>query len=245
MTSARLSVCFFLLAFSQFACGESHFVVNSNDRQQEPAKPSVQVHSTALQRLLDSPSISPYEMANYIKESAESDEEFIDFKPIWERLNNLKIEDDSLSEEEKEIFDGFKPSFTRWQAELIEIPDSYHQINRVVVKIMIYGGSYRRFLIFKQEHTATQRSDWTFIDHFDISFPKPNPDAQQFHHLHVNDIGSWLILRNGGGYGTGVSGEHEMWYKIDAEPPRTVLCYSMALLHKSKWKRIPSRNAVT
>ena len=252
MPPSRLSVCLFLLAVSQFACGGSHFVVKSNDRPQELTKPVAHIHSDRLQKLLDSPSISPYAIENYIKESAESDEEFVDFKPIWERLNNLKTDDDVILEEDREIFDGFKPSFTRWQVELIDIPDLSNQINRVVVKIMIYGGAYRRFLIFKKETAPIPQSDWQFTGHFDTFSPREVPDLQKFLQVYSTENESWLIIRDLTGTGTGFLAEDEMWYRIDTEQPHLVLSYPIkghqvngvicALEYKSRAKTLTDQD---
>jgi len=227
MTLTRLSGYMFLVAFSQFACGESHFVVKSNDSPQEIVKPAVQIHSDRLQKLLDSPSISPYAIENYIKESAESDEEYVDFKPVWERLHIPKNTNETLSEEDRESYDGFKPSYSRWQVELINTRDAAEGFNQIVVKIMIYGGAIRRFLIFKPEIMSAQNIQWKFCGHIDEWFPKINPDIQQFHRVYSDENGSWLILRNGGGYGTGCAQEQEIWYRIDTEPPQEVLDYAI------------------
>jgi hypothetical protein len=227
MTLTRLSGYVFLVAFSQFACGGSHFVVKSNDSPQEIAKPAVQVHSDRLQKLLDSPTISPYAIENYIKESAESDEEFVDFKPIWESLHIPKNIDEAFLENGKEIFEGFKPSYSRWLVDLIDAQNADKQINRKIVRIRVYGGAIRRFLIFTPESPSFSDKHWKFSGYFDISYHKELPDIQKFYDVYGNDTGLWLILRDGDGYGTGVSQTYEMWYRIDTENPKEVAHYAI------------------
>src|SRR5262249_29405338 len=148
-------------------------------------------------------------------------------KPIWERLHIPKNTDEEFLEDRKEVFEGFRPSYSRWLVDLIDAQDADKQISRIIVRIRVYGGAIRRFLIFKLESSSFSDTQWEFCGHFDISYHKELPDIQKFYEVYANDTGLWLILRDGDGYGTGVSRTYEMWYRIDIEQPQKVADYAI------------------
>lgn len=210
-----LNLSFALLIVSAFSCTEcvARVYVSQDKHSGADRRQPVTVSD-----LLRSKSISPYELARYINEQDTSKERKVDFKSVW---NKLKIERD-----EDGVFDIYTPSFSRWRAEVIEVPSSDEHPDCVVLKIAADGGANRRYLVFKRIASAGSVRGWQFTGHVDhIDHKYEWSEHNRFYRVISNEAGDWLILRALGATGTGVFEIDEYWYKVDAETPRKVLQY--------------------
>lgn len=179
--------------------------------------PSTSKEAGDYPNALESDTISPYQLEEYINRQDENEVEVVDFKPVWERLQ--------VPRDQEGIFDGFIPSYSRWRAEIIETPSSTKHAATVILKIAAEGGANRRYLIFKRS-SATPSAQWRFSGYIDILDNKYEASAHnKYHKIFSNVAGDWLILRELGASGTGVLGINELWYKIDEERPQEVLNY--------------------
>lgn len=175
--------------------------------------------SEALSRILSSATISPYQLEEYTNQHDEYETKFVDFKPIWRRLQIPRDEDGD--------FDGFDPSVTRWRAEIIDAGKSDESLVKIIFKLSAYGGADRRYLVFDKAQGSSGEEQWSFSGNIDIIGNYEASEETEYHRVVMNSKHVWLVLRSDPRIGTGISGSDETWYIIHEGPPREVLKYPL------------------
>jgi hypothetical protein len=182
-----------------------------SDASQYPPKQNAE-----LSRILSSPSISPRQLEEYTNQRDENENEFVDFKPIWRRLQ--------IPRDQEGRFDGFDPASSRWRAELIDTSEPDMRALKAIVKISADGGADRRYLVFAKDEAGER---WRFSGNIDFTDNYEASEATRYHRVVSDSKHVWLALRTAPRIGTGISASDERWSLIDKEPPREVLKYPL------------------
>jgi hypothetical protein len=183
---------------------------------QEPEK-----QTSSLSRLLESPSISPYEIQQFVND--QTGEQMVDFGPLWSKLQIARDSDDA--------FDGFIPSYSRWRAEIIEVAeqpaaaDGSERVRYSILRLIAEGGGSRRYLVFRLGGRIPKDREWHFSGEIDILRNYPSHEIIEFQKTVIHNGNVFLILRDKPRIGTGISHTSEVWFKIDDDRPREVLKY--------------------
>lgn len=193
-------------------CNTRQIIAHTDGSQPESERSSQDNHTLYPSRILDSPTVSPYDIEEFINSQRRDEDHFIDFRPIWERLQ--------ISKEQDEAFDGFAPSSTHWRAEVISFTSSSVDSNRTILYIELFGGAYRRYLFFDQD------GEWKCISHIDVL--DCYEGSENSHRIVSNGKQVFLVLRAHPRIGTGVWAIKETWYRIDGDHTQEVLRYHVA-----------------
>ena len=214
---ARLPI-FLLLALVSlgFSCRDRQGTVYSENPQSNTSRHSSE-RTDALSGILASASISQYEIERFTNEPGE--EEFVDFKPIWDRLQ--------IPRDQNGDFDGFNPSSTRWRTEIIDVIQPQLELNKTILKISAFGGADRRYLVFDRAVATSGEGQWRFSGNVDITDNYEASEESEYHRVVSNSKHVWLVLRTTPRIGTGISLRAEIWYKIDPDRPMQVLEYPL------------------
>jgi len=190
--------------------------VSEQGSQTNANKPTLE-QADALSSILASTTISPKQIEEYINGHDEYETEFVDFRPIWRRLQIPKDQDGA--------FEGFDPSSTRWRAEVIDVGNAQPNLVKAIVKISVYDGADRRYLVFDRVDASSSEEQWRFCGNIDITGNFEASEETEYRRVVSDSKHVWFVLRSQPRIGTGISRRDEMWYMLEGKPPREVLKY--------------------
>lgn len=190
----RISIFVLLVVFSPALCCRERKDTVSPTSSQPNAHQHPPELNDALSRILGSPTISPQQLEAFTNQRDGYETDFVDFKPIWKRLD--------ISSGQDGLFDGFDKSSTRWAAELIDVSSQLKPV-KIVVKLSANGGADRRYLVFVKDEAESNVERWSFSGQIDITDNYEASAATRYHRVVSDSNHVWLVLRNAPRIGTG------------------------------------------
>ena len=201
-------------------CGCSdRSTASSNENSNGAVRQETEKEPHAISRILESPSISPYEIQQFVNE--QTGRQLVEFGPLWSKLR--------IPRDEEGIFDGFIASYSPWRAEVIDVSKSddgglREKNDLSILKIAAQGGSSRRYLIFRLVKDLPN-SVWQFLGNIDILGNYEGNKDIDYQKIVRHEHNTFLIVRTVPRIGTGLSDTSEMWFKIDEDHPKKMLEY--------------------